>query len=121
METMETAQRPQIVSASRRFRRPILATSHVPGLGQMRTILNALNFTQPAGASSPETRRPNVDHPCLVNRNKKAPAGAAAGAREGVGCSVADMVKVTGGQFGGHVPLCRRQCHPVNKSGSRRR
>ena len=47
METMETAQRPKIVSASRRFRCPILTASHVPGLGQMRTILNANNCTQP--------------------------------------------------------------------------
>jgi hypothetical protein len=31
------------------------------------------------------------------------------------------MLKVTVDQFGGHVPLCRSQWHPVNKSGSRLR
>jgi hypothetical protein len=43
IEAMETAQRPplKIVSASRRFCCLILAAFQVPGLGQMRTIVNA--------------------------------------------------------------------------------
>jgi hypothetical protein len=48
IEAMGTAQRPlKCVSALRRFRCVVLAASHVPGLGQMRTILNARNFRQP--------------------------------------------------------------------------
>jgi hypothetical protein len=71
IEAMETAQRPRLkfVSAWCRFRCLILAASHVPGLGETRTILNACNCTQPCmtqicppGASGPTSE--SLDTPC---------------------------------------------------------
>jgi len=47
IEVMETAQRPLEFFRFACFRHLVLAASHVPGLGQTRTILNADNCNQP--------------------------------------------------------------------------